>query len=125
VRRGDQLEDAKISVVTRRRTDKAVCVERRDGEELWVPLSVCIEDPPADGHRGDLVVKGWWAHERGLEPDEDEGDDPIVVFNCRAERAVRLRSAEHTVFGTGLVVEDRGDRVVADFPKPQDRVVIR
>ena len=135
MRRGDQLEDAKISVVTRRRTDKAVCVERRDGEELWVPLSVCVEDPPADGRRGVLVVKGWWAHQHGLEPDEpaeDEGDDPIVVFNCRAERAVRLRSAEHAAFGTGLVVEDRGDRVVVDFPKPhgrktvlKDRVVIR
>ena len=129
MRRSDQLEDAKISVVTRRRTDKAVCVERRDGEELWVPLSVCVEDPPAVGRRGDLVVKGWWAHQHGLEPD---GDDPVVVFNCRAERAVRLRSAEHAAFGTGLVVEDRGDRVVVDFPKPygrktvlKDRVVIR
>ena len=129
MRRGEQLEDAKISVVTRRRTDKAVCVERRDGEELWVPLSVCVEDPPAVGRRGDLVVKGWWAHQHGLEPD---GDDPVVVFNCRAERAVRLRSAEHAAFGTGLVVEDRGDRVVVDFPKPhgrktvlKDRVVIR
>ena len=129
MRRGDQLEDVTISVVVVRRTDRAVCVERRGGEELWVPLSVCVEDPPADGRRGDLVVKGWWAHQHGLEPD---GDDPVVVFNCRAERAVRLRSAEHAAFGTGLVVEDRGDRVVVDFPKPhgrktvlKDRVVIR
>ena len=129
MRRGDQLEDVTISVVVVRRTDRAVCVERRGGEELWVPLSVCVEDPPAVGRRGDLVVKGWWAHQHGLEPD---GDDPVVVFNCRAERAVRLRSAEHAAFGTGLVVEDRGDRVVVDFPKPhgrktvlKDRVVIR
>lgn len=131
MRRGDQLENVTISVVVTRATDKAVCVERRDGEELWVPLSVCCDDPPARGQRGELRLKGWWAHERGLESDApDEGDeqddeDPILAFSCPPpRRAAPRRQVRSPAFGLGVLVEERGDRVVADFPPPHGRKTV-
>lgn len=76
---------------------------------------------PDDGKHGPLVVRGWWAATRGLESDdaESEGEDSIVVFRCR--RTAPQRDVDHPTFGTGKLVEDRGDRVVVDFPKPHGR----
>lgn len=51
------------------RTDKAMLVEI-EGKEAWIPFSVLHDDSPVhDGLRspdeGELIVKQWFAEERG------------------------------------------------------------
>lgn len=53
-----------------RATDKAVCVrlEADAAKELWIPQS-CVHDDSEvwqSGQAGNVVVKRWWAEERGL-----------------------------------------------------------
>jgi len=48
-------------------TEKALLVEI-EGEEVWVPKSVVHDDSEvyAEDDQGTLVVKRWWAREKGL-----------------------------------------------------------
>lgn len=55
--------------VVLRSTDKALFCEVHDlGESIWIPRSVIHDDSEVydDDHDGELVVKSWWAHERGF-----------------------------------------------------------
>lgn len=48
-------------------TPKAILVNRGKGD-LWVPKSVIHDDSEVyeEGHEGTLIVKRWWAEEKGL-----------------------------------------------------------
>lgn len=50
----------------RRATKKALLVVCADGE-VWIPKSVIHDDSEVyeEGHAGKLVVKRWWAEQRG------------------------------------------------------------
>lgn len=127
----ERREDLTISVVTKHYTDKAALFERRDGSEVWVPLSAIVgDDAPARGERGDVTVAGWLADERGMEPDELEViDDNLphpggTVFSCGRDAGRPRRRVSSPAFGDGLLVEERGDRVVADFPAPHGRKTV-
>lgn len=60
-----RFEDAEVVHAT----PKAILVEV-EGEELWVPKSVIHDDSEVYGQTapgpGDLLVKEWWAAERGF-----------------------------------------------------------
>lgn len=53
-----------------RATDKAIFVsfENEDGAGMWIPQSVVHDDSEVYevGQEGDVIVKRWWAEERGL-----------------------------------------------------------
>lgn len=46
-------------------TDDAVKIRTEDGEDHWVPLSLC-EEPPAKGDV-EIYVKEWFAEKEGIE----------------------------------------------------------
>lgn len=51
-----------------RQSDKAICCIGASGRERWVPQSVVDDDSFVwkTGDSGTLVVKRWWAVEKGL-----------------------------------------------------------
>ena len=47
-------------------TDKAVLIVV-DGEEQWVPRSVCLDGDSLNVGDEDLVVENWWLRKAGIE----------------------------------------------------------
>jgi hypothetical protein len=54
-----------ISAEITRATDKAVLVEI-DGEQHWIPRSVCLEGDMLDVGDTDIIVADWWLEKEGL-----------------------------------------------------------
>lgn len=48
-----------------RTTDKAVLI-LHDGEEHWIPRSVCLEGDALETGDEDLIVADWWLEKEGL-----------------------------------------------------------
>jgi hypothetical protein len=49
-------------------SNKAIEVQLVNGGQLWIPIS-CIHDDSEvfdAGHTGNVIVKQWWADDRGL-----------------------------------------------------------
>lgn len=49
-----------------RTTDKAVLIVV-DGEDQWVPRSVCLDGDSLNVGDEDLVVENWWLRKAGIE----------------------------------------------------------
>jgi hypothetical protein len=64
----DEDDTTTVQGVFRRESDKAILIETIDGEDCWIPKSVC--DDAWEGHdRGDpitLEVATWFAEKEGL-----------------------------------------------------------
>lgn len=118
-----RYEDLLILVTPRARTDKAILLQRHDGAEVWVPLSQVLNDPPDLDEEGDVLIAGWLAHKEGMPPDPPGISRRVAVFSCRP--VPRPRTVTSAAFGKGQLVEDQGDRVVADFPKHGRKTVLR
>lgn len=68
--RRDDPEDVTLDdVECVRQTDKAIFVELEDGRQAWIPQSVVTDDSEvyAAGHKGKLVIKGWFAAKEGYD----------------------------------------------------------
>lgn len=65
----DEQPDVTIAdVLCIHATERAIRVIIR-GRPVWIPQSVVTDDSEvyAVGHRGTLVVQGWWAEKEGIE----------------------------------------------------------
>ena len=60
-----RIEDREVI----RDTGKAILVRIGDEHEKWIPSSVVDDDSEiwAEGDKGDLVVKAWFAEREGLD----------------------------------------------------------
>lgn len=118
-----RYEDLLILATPRARTDKAILLQRRDGAEVWVPLSQVLNDPPELDEEGDVLIAGWFAHKESLQPDPPGVSRRVVAFSCRP--IAQPRTVTSAAFGKGQLVEDKGDRVVADFPGHGRKTLLR
>lgn len=116
-----------VTAVTLQQTDRAVLLRlpHNANREVWIPLSQLDEDPPPPDRRGVVTLPAWLCDREGIDADpedDDEGDDPIVVFSCRPVARPRpVRKVISPAFGEGVLVDEQPDRVVVDFPAPHGR----
>lgn len=54
-----------VNAEIKRTTDKAVLIEV-DGEDHWVPRSVCLDGDALAVGDDDLIVADWWLEKEGL-----------------------------------------------------------
>lgn len=47
-------------------TRRAVLVRMKDGEERWIPRSVCVDGDRLEEGDQDISVQGWWAEQEEL-----------------------------------------------------------
>lgn len=113
---------SRVRVRVTRSTDRAFLAELPDGREIWIPDSQVDGVVPGLGTSAVVLVADWLLEREGVDPlsdDSDDAEDEVVVFRCRPRQPARR--VLHATFGDGALVEDKGDRVVVDFPAPHGR----
>ncbi len=56
-----------IAAEIKKTTDRAVLVVI-EGEEHWIPRSVCLDGDSLSVGDDDLIVADWWLEKNGIEP---------------------------------------------------------